>query len=256
MADEQSRLGDQIRSARKRCGLGQQQLADLSGVSLSLICKLEQGERETARTETVRKLAVAMEVPTSVLLGPVPQQEYGRETPGAAHWAPVREAIIHPQRTGTLEPVTERGLTDALLSAVKLYHDNQYDQLARILPGLIADSHDAPPLLRSRVLQLAGSLLVQARQRATARAALDKSLADAEATGSILDAASAVITQCWLLLLERQFEQVRHLAAQWADRIEPRMSTATVRELSVWGCCCYGGQQRPLGTTGQTRPPT
>jgi transcriptional regulator with XRE-family HTH domain len=233
MAAEHSRLGDRVRSARKRCGLSQQELADLSGVSLSLICKLEQGDRDTARTETLRKLAAAMEIPTTALL--TPAADDGQETTQTALWAAVREAISSPGSRDTLEPVTERGLTDALLAAVKLYHDNRYDQLALVLPGLITDGQDAPPLLRSRILQLAGSVMVQTRQRAAARAALDKSLADAEATGSILDAASAVITQCWLLLMEQQFEHVRHLAAQWADRVEPRISAATIRELSVWG---------------------
>ncbi|MEU2092729.1 hypothetical protein [Nocardia beijingensis] len=35
--------------------------------------------------------------------------------------------------------------------------------------------------------------------------------------------------------MERQFEQVRTLAVSWADRIEPRLSVATTRELSTWG---------------------
>ncbi|BDT98820.1 hypothetical protein IFM12276_18490 [Nocardia sputorum] len=33
----------------------------------------------------------------------------------------------------------------------------------------------------------------------------------------------------------RQFEAVRHLATRWADRVEPRLSVATTRELSTWG---------------------
>ncbi|MEU2035356.1 hypothetical protein [Nocardia amamiensis] len=89
----------------------------------------------------------------------------------------------------------------------------------------------ASPLL----IQLAGSVMVQTRQRPAARVALERSLADAEATGNVLDAASAVITLCWLLLVERQFEQVRTLATQWADRVEPRLSVATTQEISTWG---------------------
>jgi hypothetical protein len=60
-------------------------------------------------------------------------------------------------------------------------------------------------------------------------------MADAEITGSDLDAASTVITMCWLLLVEGQLEQVRNLAAGWADRIEPRLSSATIPEISAWG---------------------
>ena len=232
MTELPGQIGDRIRNARKRCGLSQRELAELSGLSLSLIRKLEQGERPDTRVETLRKLAVAMGVPTTTLLAPAPAEQPPAD---GGLWAPARQAITHPQRRDTPEPVTERGLTDALLAAVKLYHDNQYDQLARVLPGLLADGEDAPPLLRSRILQLAGSIMVQTRQLDPARIALDRSVTDAENTGSVLDAASAVITMCWLLLLDRQFEQVRALAAQWADRVEPRLSTATVREMSVWG---------------------
>ena len=232
MTEQPGQIGDRIRNARKRCGLSQHELAELSGISLSLIRKLEQGERPDARVETLRKLAVAMDIRTSVLLAQAPAEQL--PTNGAI-WAPAREAITHPERRDTLEPVTERGLTDALLAAVKLYHDNRYGQLARVLPGLLADGEDAPPLLRSRILQLAGSIMVQTRQRDAARIALDRSVTDAENTGSVLDAASAVITMCWLLLLDSQFGQVRAMAADWADRVEPRLSTATVREMSVWG---------------------
>lgn len=226
-------MGDRVREVRKRRGLSQRELASAAEVSLSLVKKLEQGERGDVRLETLRKLAAAMGVPTTTLMPTTIEPEPG--APDAAMWEPVREALTHPQRAKAPEPVTERGLADALLAAVKLYHDNRYDQLARVLPGLLTDAQDGPPLLRSRALQLAGSVMVQTRQREAARVALDGSLADAQSTGSTPDAASAVITMCWLLLIDGQFEQVRRLAAEWADRVEPRFSTATVDEMSVWG---------------------
>ncbi len=77
--------------------------------------------------------------------------------------------------------------------------------------------------------------MVQSRQLRTARTALQQSLAEAEATGNVLDAASAVITLCSLLSVERQFDQVRTLATRWADRVEPRLSVATEQEISTWG---------------------
>ncbi|WP_280400088.1 hypothetical protein [Nocardia carnea] len=122
-----------------------------------------------------------------------------------------------------------------LAHATRLYHDNEYAKLARILPRLIREGNAAAPLLRSRVLQLAGSVLVQTRQPEPARLALNRSLADAESTGDVLDAASAVITLCWLLIVERRFDRVRNLAVEWADRVEPRLSVATTREVSTWG---------------------
>ncbi|MEU6185944.1 hypothetical protein [Nocardia sp. NPDC047038] len=126
-------------------------------------------------------------------------------------------------------------MNESLVEAVKLYHHNEYDELSRQLPRLILDGRAASPLMRSRILQLVGSVLVQTRQLQPARTALEQSLRDAESTGNLLDSASAVITLCWLLLVERQFEQVRTLAVSWADRVEPRLSVATTRELSTWG---------------------
>ncbi|NEW53532.1 hypothetical protein GV794_10565 [Nocardia cyriacigeorgica] len=49
--------------------------------------------------------------------------------------------------------------------------------------------------------------------------ALNRALTDAESTGNALDAGSAVVTLCWLLIVERRFDRVRQLATAWADRI-------------------------------------
>ncbi|MFI9505622.1 helix-turn-helix domain-containing protein [Nocardia sp. NPDC052566] len=226
-------LGARLQSVRKRRGMTQKELAQASGVSFSLIRKVEQGEREDIRIDTLRRLAVALECPVTSLLGPNPQPP--EDNPGEL-WLPTRDAITSPKPP---EEATEllggRGTEEALTAAVMLYHDNEYDRLARVLPRLIDDGNSATPLMRSRIMQLVGSVMVQTRQLQPARVALERSLADAEATGNVLDAASAVITLCWLMLVERQFEQVRKLATQWADRVEPRLSVATTREISVWG---------------------
>jgi len=59
--------GDRIRDIRKRRGLTQRALAESSGVSLSLIKKLEQGDYGDVRLETLHKLAVTLRVPTTAL---------------------------------------------------------------------------------------------------------------------------------------------------------------------------------------------
>jgi DNA-binding XRE family transcriptional regulator len=230
--DQDQTVGDRIREARKRGGLSQRELARVSGLSLSLVSKLEQGERQDTRTETLRKIAVALSIPTTALIGDSSPPPMAAPEPV---WEPVRLAISSPAGSQSLEPVTELGLTGALAAAVKLYHDNRYSELAVILPGLLRDAEDAPPLLRSRILQLAGSLMVQTRQRDVARIALDRSLTAAQESDSPLDAASSVITMCWLLLLERRFADVQETALDWADRIEPKLSTASTAELSTWG---------------------
>lgn len=122
MTEDRNGIGDRVRNARKRRGLSQQELAELSGVSVSLIRKLEQGERTDVRMETLRRLAVALEVPTTALMGRPPPDARG--TAATALWTPAREAILRPQQRNIAEPVTERELTGVMLAAVKLYHDN------------------------------------------------------------------------------------------------------------------------------------
>ncbi|MBF6217604.1 helix-turn-helix transcriptional regulator [Nocardia abscessus] len=226
-------LGERLQTVRKRRGLTQRELAESSGVSLSLIRKIEQGERDDTPMDTLRRFAVALGCPLTVLLGPDPAPPHGYG--GGELWTPTREALSSMRDAPTAEPVSVRSLEAALSHATRLYHDNEYERLARVLPRLIDDANSAPALLRSRTLQLAGSVMVQTRQPDSARIALNQSLTDAESTGNVLDAASAVITLCWLLIVERQFEAVRHLATRWADRVEPRLSVATTRELSTWG---------------------
>jgi DNA-binding XRE family transcriptional regulator len=167
-------LGDRIREARKRRGVSQRDLAQSSGVSVSLIRKVEQGERNDTRMPTLRKLAVALGVTTTTLLGDPPAPGPAEDRAGPA-WGPVRDALTHPQAMADLEPVTGAGLGASLEAGVRLYHDNRYHDLALVLPGLLRDAETASPLLRSRVHQLAGSVLVQTRQRDVARVALDRS---------------------------------------------------------------------------------
>ena len=66
--DQARTIGDKVRDVRKRRGLSQRELAELSGTSASLVRKLEQGERQDIRMPTARKLATALRVPTTTLL--------------------------------------------------------------------------------------------------------------------------------------------------------------------------------------------
>ncbi|MFE3756007.1 helix-turn-helix domain-containing protein [Nocardia tengchongensis] len=225
-------LGQRVQSVRKRRGLTQRELAANSGVSLSLIRKIEQGERDDTRIETLRRLAVALGCPLTALIGSAPRAPESRN---GAMWVATRRAIEAPAEQVRAEPPAEADVAETLAAAVRLYHENRYELLARILPGLVADSEVVSPQLRARILQLTGSVMVQTRQLRTARTVLDRGLAAAQSSEDVLDSASMMVTLCWLLLVERRFQQVDELAIEWADRIEPRISTGTERELSTWG---------------------
>jgi transcriptional regulator with XRE-family HTH domain len=229
--NDSATVGDRLREIRKRRGMTQRDLARESRVSLSLIRKVEQGDHDRVGAVALRKLAVALDVPVTALLT-VPAQPSHAPASGEM-WQPLATALAGHEADE--EPPAAGDVSSALTSATRLYHANRYAELAAVLPGMVRDASLTSPALRSRVFQLAGSALTQARQREAARVALDRSFADAEAAGSVLDAASAVITQAWLMLGERRFDDVRLTAALWADRVEPKLSAASRAEISAWG---------------------
>ncbi|PJE94286.1 transcriptional regulator [Streptomyces carminius] len=234
--DADTYIGSRLREVRKRRGLTQRRLAAASGVSLSLIRKLEQGELRATRLETARRLAVALHVPTSRL---IVRDADRADAATADRWDPVRRALTSPAPSAEPdEEPTARGVCDTLQAAMPLFTDDRFAELAEVLPPLL---HDAEALAeadgsaraaRSRLLQLTGWLLTQNRQYAAASQALERSL---EICDDRLQAATTVSTRCWLLLRQGQLDQARALAARWADDLEPRLSRATPSELSTWG---------------------
>ncbi|MFF2959768.1 helix-turn-helix domain-containing protein [Streptomyces sp. NPDC057963] len=231
-------LGDQLRDVRKRRGMTQQGLARESGVSVSLIRKLEQGERQDARLETVRRLAASLGVPTMRLVAE--STEDGANTATLDQWAAVREALAAPLRrmVELEEPPTVEGVRDALSAAVPLFSGDRFTELRTLLPPLLRDADTVAQLtpqgraVRVRLLQLTGWLLTQTRQFEAAEWCLDTAL---NGSADRLQGASTVSTMCWLLLRQGKLNEARELATQWADDTEPRLSRATPDELSAWG---------------------
>ncbi|MEV2203306.1 helix-turn-helix transcriptional regulator [Streptomyces fradiae] len=231
-------LGDRLRSVRKRRGMTQQGLARESGVSVSLIRKLEQGERNDARLETVRRLAATLRVPTSRLV--VDVAEEGASAAVLDAWAPVRAALTAPSGDAVAldEPPTAEGVRAALAAAVPLFSGDRFAELRVVLPALLRDSAVLAGLdpegraLRVRLLQLTGWLLTQTRQFEAAEWCLGAAL---DGSADRLQGASTVNTQCWLLLRQGRLGEARALATHWADETEPRLSRAAPDELAAWG---------------------
>ncbi|MEU3282962.1 helix-turn-helix domain-containing protein [Streptomyces antibioticus] len=231
-------IGERLKEVRKRRGMTQRQLASESGVSLSLIRKLEQGERADTRLETARRLAQALRVPTTNLIAD--HEDERAAAPGADdRWDAVRRALVAPVRQdGPAEEPTANGVREALEAALPLFSSDRFAELSVILPpllrdaDLVADSGAEGRAVRVRLSQLTGWLLTQTRQFEAADIALSRSL---DESSDRLEAAATVSTQCWLLLRRGRLAEARELAARWADEVEPRISRATPAELSAWG---------------------
>lgn len=232
---EHTDVGATLAQLRKRRGLTQQQLSDSSRVSIATVRHIEQGETESMRLETARRLARTLRVPTTTLL-------HRDEAPAYAetvdHWAPVRSALAAPPQGQLDEAPTTEGVAEALRAAEPLFSGDKFADLARLLPPLLRDADaldsDDPRAraVRVRLLQLTGWLLTQTRQYDAAELALDRAQEDAN---DRFAGAATINTRCWLLLRTGQLTKARELATRWADDTEPRMSKATPEELSTWG---------------------
>src|SRR5713226_8279365 len=132
--------GDRIRDIRKRRGITQRALADRSGVSLSLIKKVEQGDYGEIRLETLHKIAVTLRVPTTALATRPSAQQPARDD--ITQWLPVRRALEGNSNAAS-EPAEEPtldGLTAAFNATVPLLVTNHYAEVRAILPALLRDA--------------------------------------------------------------------------------------------------------------------
>lgn len=67
-----STIGENIRNERKTKGITQEQLAELSNISLNFISKIERNERQNISVKTLLSIATALEVTPEKLLSTKP----------------------------------------------------------------------------------------------------------------------------------------------------------------------------------------
>jgi transcriptional regulator with XRE-family HTH domain len=223
--------GDRMRDVRMRRGFTQRDLAKAAGVSRSTVQLLERGEAGEIRTETLRKLATALQVPTTTLmLAPVAELP---PEPAAEDWSAVRAVLYRPGPQPD-EPPTVEGVRDAVDASLPLFASNRYTDLAAILPPLLRDAaalgRDGREV-RAFLLRMTGWVLIHRGQIEAADVALRRGLDDADGP----EAASLSRIQCWRLLHSGRFGEAWDTGIRLARDYEPRMSTASPAELSAWG---------------------
>jgi transcriptional regulator with XRE-family HTH domain len=234
-------IGARVREARKRRGLTQRELARQSGVSLSLITKLEQGEYGGVRLETVHRLAVALRVTTSTLAArdaPEPAPE------SVARWEPVRRALDELASPEPDEEPTLEGVQAGSRRLVRHFRDSRFAEMETELPALLRDADSLVSCsvdgmqatarsVRGRVRVIAGSLMIQAWQFDAAERAFAKAMEDA---GDELAAVCIEEERCFGLIRQGRLTDAAWLAIQRADDAEPgRISVAARDDLAAWG---------------------
>lgn len=232
--DTQQPMGPRVRDIRKRRRMTQSDLAEAADLSVSLVRKLEQGERHDVRLETAHRLAWALDVSTSQLLS----AETSPWAPPVADtiWQPVVDTLNTPPRPPSEQP-TEAGVRGVLEGGRLLFANEQYADLGAMLPALLRDvaALDGTPEARRlnyQIMQLCVSFLGQVRQYKAAGEVAQRVL---EAAPDELAGGAAVVAQCQQLLRQGCLSSAGELAESWTHTVEPRMSTASPEELAVWG---------------------
>lgn len=241
-----STLGERIRNVRRRRGLTQSELASAAGVSASLIKKLEQGSITDARLETLRKIATALTVSTTMLAAG-PDAESAQPADVTA-WEQVRLALEGRHTAPPEEEPTLVGVEDAFTGLVPLLTANRFDDVRLVFPALLRDAdalvsvsangHRARARrIRSQVRQVGSLLMSHTWQFGPAASAIADAIEDA--TTDPLVMFGAFDEQCWGLLRAGSLTEARQLAEQWAAAAEPaRITRATPGELAAWGRLC------------------
>ena len=228
----------------------QEALAEAADVSIETIRKLEQNDRTTARMGTLHKLAGALGVTTSSLLGDASRATARREADGDQMALLDIHRVLTPVRGSTPaptgQPATAANVRATIRDVDHAYHADDYASALTRLPLMLTSARDvansADSATRREALrllgqahELAGTVLVQVRAFDLAHRTLSLA-ADAagEASDELLDASSTV-TMCWLLLREGRFEEAERLAVATADAIEPRFSVSDPERLTIWG---------------------
>lgn len=247
----ESGVGDQVRQLRVLRGMTQEELAEASGISISVVRKIEQGG--TARMETYHALARALNVVTMTFVrSGVPEPVL--DSTSDMVLAPLRAAIAPAidlsghRLFGSADSgdLSLPRLENAIGNLGAQYHSNRYDEVAEFLPPLILSARyhaDNVPdtdreravRLRSDALNLAARYLIQVRAHDLALTAVQEAQRDALSIGDTSLAAAAVTVQAWAMMRQGRFSEVTRLCAVAADAVEPRMSTADIAELDAWG---------------------
>lgn len=234
-------IGQRLADLRSRRRMSQQRLADTAGVSVDVIRKLEQGQRQSGRLDTLVRLANALDVPPAELIGKPRGLLVGGEDGEVLE---LRRALLGiGLKPYTDEPPTPAGLRPRVADLWSLYWTGRYGLLARQLPAALADAratirqHPGPTghAVLAELLQISAAMLAHVAYEDLAHVALLHALAEADRAEDPLLRASQQATLTWLLARQGLWDEAEHLAVTAAADVEPVISRATPDQLAVWG---------------------
>lgn len=243
MTDEHKAIGERIRELRGRL-YTQRQLAERAEVSVDLVRKLEQGARNSASVASLHRLARALDVSLSDLLGRRSLPEHDQaEGVTALRFAVTDVDDLINEPAG--EPLDQREAERTLTYLWGTYWAGRYDQLTALLPSAldslratyaVADSSQCRGVaeLVARGYWVAGCALVHLRQTDAAFMAVKQAVKAADQANDPLLAATLRGSVSWQLLVSGRYAESETLAVRTAEDIQPH-GDVSLPELSAYG---------------------
>ncbi|MGW5332932.1 helix-turn-helix domain-containing protein [Streptomyces bauhiniae] len=237
--------GERIKILRGK-QISQQQLANMTGLSLPTIRQAEQNRRLSL--PTLLKIANALSVDTSVVLG----QQAPRRAMEPDDRTTLRDisASVHDTAAGFLpdeaEPATVVDLTAATKKAWALYWSGQYRELGSLLGLLLRDAAVTAETLEgdsalavlgllSDGYQIAACVANLFGARDLAYSSIGHARAAALRAGDPLRTARVDSARSWVYLRDGRLQRSMAVAEAAALEIEPRYSDQTPEQLTVYG---------------------
>ncbi|WTW94556.1 helix-turn-helix domain-containing protein [Streptomycetaceae bacterium NBC_01309] len=249
----QDSIGDRIARLRLRRDFTQESLAATAGVSVDVIRKLEQNQRHTARLSTLNKLAGALDVETSMLIGqPTTFESTGEREPLPSLLAlrravtPVTELLADELAVADETAPSVADLRASLHSTECIRREGRLSEIAAILPRLIADARSTTREHAGRERAAAYAVLAEAYQvAATTLAALGKEDAAYTAMERARSAAGqsddprldviGMSTLSWIFCKQGRIDDAQRVAQATAEKIEPSWTKSPMIDVALWG---------------------
>jgi transcriptional regulator with XRE-family HTH domain len=241
-------IGQRIAANRVRRGLTQEELAGLVGISLSLMKKIESGDRPVTRFSQLVLFAQALRIKDLRDLTGVPLPLMPDGTRGHPSADAVRAALMD-QRRPTGEPPALVPLAQRIEQAWEAWQSPspwRYAQIGQALPTLITEIRAAVSLHSgearrqafreaSKLYQLVRTWTKRVGEHELSLLAADRAITMAMEADSPELSGAASWNLAMILSAQGHTDEARAVVYQAIAELEPLMDNAPQHRLAVWG---------------------
>lgn len=245
-----SSLSENLVRLRISRDMSQEKLAGMAGLSVDTVARIERAETKTTRPSTVEKLALALKVTPTALLG-LPTGEQGSD---ATSVADLRSAITATEEIPGLGDFTENTevmpvdvLAATAHRAWRNYVNGEHAELLVALPILLVDARRLAHVSRDDAKAHAHRILSTAYRLGAGIAgrfelddlawtSAERALHAARQSGTPeIETAISLRYLVWTMIRQGRLEDAEQVAIRAAEQIEPRMLDRDPAKAGVFG---------------------